>query len=82
MKLRLIGDTSPASIMMRSFKDPKTKQLVPLSAAASLSFSLKPTYSGSHLVHEKCLGPIADNRDAPMVLFLQLGFLKLKLKRS
>ena len=40
MKLRFIGDTSPASIMMRSFEDPKTKQLVPLSAAASLSVSL------------------------------------------
>jgi hypothetical protein len=66
---------------MRSFEDPKTKQLVPLSAAASLSVSLKPSYSGSLLVHEKCSGPIADNRDAPRVLFLQPGCLRLKFKR-
>ena len=48
-----MGDTSPASIMIRSLEDPKTKQLVPRSAAASLSVSLKPTYSGSLLVHER-----------------------------
>lgn len=82
IKLRLIGETSPASIMMRSFEDPNTKQLVPLSAAASFSVNLKPTYSGSLQVHERCSGPIANNRDARKVLFLQPGFLGHTIKKN